>query len=416
MDAARLYPTISAGELQQILHARNGEMALLDVREEGAFADGHILLASSLPLSQLDSGIALLVPRKATLIILCDDGVGLAQTAHQRLTALGYENVVILDGGMPGWTSDNHEIFAGVHVPTKALGLFAQRELSIPEISPNEYARLEEDGSRFLVLDCRPFSEYQRGTIPAALNSPGMETVHQMHGIEGGTHLVMSCAGRTRGLIAAQTLRDFGFQGNISALRGGTMSWALSGRAIRKDASQSWKPKCPAKAPGRDIVTSLAHRAQISILDAAACEQWKSDKSRTFYTFDIRQYTEYEAGHIPGARHVPGAQLIHAFDRFVGTRGARIVLSDDDGVRAAGTALWLRRMGWKDVGIIYISAFADLERGPSLPEGNPGGMAATPVSTAPDRPAMQAYLARSDDLLEKVARDGTLPLAAIAVN
>src|SRR5207248_10427898 len=36
-------------------------------------------------------------------------------------------------------------------------------------------------------------------------------------------------------------------------------------------------------------------------------------------------------------------------DRWVGTRGARLVLVDDHGVRAIITAYWLTQMGWDAV-------------------------------------------------------------------
>ncbi|HJT08022.1 MAG TPA: hypothetical protein VJ747_13910, partial [Stellaceae bacterium] len=43
--------------------ADGGEIALLDVREEGEHAGGHPLLAVNLPYSRLELGIAGLVPR-----------------------------------------------------------------------------------------------------------------------------------------------------------------------------------------------------------------------------------------------------------------------------------------------------------------------------------------------------------------
>ena len=59
----------------------------------------------------------------------------------------------------------------------------------------------------------------------------------------------------------------------------------------------------------------------------------------------MRSLQEYDAGHLPGAVHAPGGQLVQATDQWVGTRGARLVLCDDTGLRAATTAIWLRGMG-----------------------------------------------------------------------
>jgi rhodanese-related sulfurtransferase len=57
--------------------------------------------------------------------------------------------------------------------------------------------------------------------------------------------------------------------------------------------------------------------------------------------------------------------LVQATDQFVGTLGARIVLTDNAEVRAAMTASWLRQMGWHDV---FVLAEAGTETGwPAAP-------------------------------------------------
>ncbi len=70
------------------------------------------------------------------------------------------------------------------------------------------------------------------------------------------------------------------------------------------------------------------------------------DKSRTLYRFDVRSPEEYAAGHSAGFISAPGGQLVQANDEWIGVRGARLVLFDDDGVRARMTASWLVQMGW----------------------------------------------------------------------
>ena len=66
----------------------------------------------------------------------------------------------------------------------------------------------------------------------------------------------------------------------------------------------------------------------------------------------MRDPAEYEAGHFPGALSAPGGQLVQATDLYAGTLGARIVLSDDNEVRAVMTASWLKQMGWNDVAVL----------------------------------------------------------------
>jgi 3-mercaptopyruvate sulfurtransferase SseA len=43
---------------------------------------------------------------------------------------------------------------------------------------------------------------------------------------------------------------------------------------------------------------------------------------------------------------------VQATDQYAGTLGARIVLCDDNEVRAVMTASWLKQMGWKDVAVL----------------------------------------------------------------
>ena len=68
---------------------------------------------------------------------------------------------------------------------------------------------------------------------------------------------------------------------------------------------------------------------------------------RTLYRFDVRAAEEYAAGHLPGFRHYPGGQLVQEIDMAAPVRGARILLTDDRGVRADMTASWLAQMGWE---------------------------------------------------------------------
>src|SRR5258708_23337607 len=85
-------PLLPAAELKAML-GDGEELALLDVREEGIFAEGHLLFATSLPLSRLELRLDALVPRKATRVVLCDDGDGLAHRAARKLRCGGYRNL-----------------------------------------------------------------------------------------------------------------------------------------------------------------------------------------------------------------------------------------------------------------------------------------------------------------------------------
>src|SRR3954447_9065310 len=83
----------------------DGELALLDVREERIFSESHLLFARSVPLSRIEMRMARLVPRRATRIVLVDAGDGLAQRAVEVLSQAGYSDLRVLEGGIGAWSA-----------------------------------------------------------------------------------------------------------------------------------------------------------------------------------------------------------------------------------------------------------------------------------------------------------------------
>jgi rhodanese-related sulfurtransferase len=99
-------------------------------------------------------------------------------------------------------------------------------------------------------------------------------------------------------------------------------------------------------------------------IDLDGLASFRADVTRTLYLLDVRDPAEYLAGHLPGAISAPGGQLVQATDQYVGTLGARLVLVDDQEVRALMTAAWLRQMGWRDV---FVLTATGTEKGRSPP-------------------------------------------------
>src|ERR671928_964149 len=82
-----------------------------------------------------------------------------------------------------------------------------------------------------MLMDSRPFDEYQRVSIPTAVNVPGAELVLRVRDMapKPDTLVVVNCAGRTRSIIGAQSLINAGLPNPVVALRNGTMGWTLAG-------------------------------------------------------------------------------------------------------------------------------------------------------------------------------------------
>ena len=193
---------ISASSLKGKL-AELEELALIDVREEGAFAESHLLFAVSIPLDRLELSFADLVPRQNTPVVLCDDGSGRAEMAAECLTRFGYTSIEILDDGIAGWDEAGYELFSGVNVPSKAFGEFVEYEYGTPHLPAEELKGKIEAGEDIVVLDSRPLQEFLRMSIPGAICCPGAELVYRVPEIVAHpeTLVVVNCAGRTRSII-----------------------------------------------------------------------------------------------------------------------------------------------------------------------------------------------------------------------
>ncbi len=332
-----------------------GELALLDVREQGVHYRGHPFFASCAPLSRLELVIGDLVPRESAPIVLLDGGgEDLAGRAAEKLQALGYSSVSILEDGCAGWKAAGGELFAGVNVPSKAFGEFVEHEYGTPRIPAAELKRLQDAGTKLVVLDSRPYEEYHRMNIPGGLDAPGAELVYRVHDVaDAETLVVVNCAGRTRSIIGCQSLRNAGIPNRVVALKDGTMGWELAGLPCERGASRVVPaPSAAGLAKAREAAQRVAERFSVKFVSQDEAKRWVADKTRTLYLLDVRTREEFEARHVAGSRHAPGGQLVQATDEYVGVRNARIVCIDPQRVRSVMTASWLVQMGWNDVFVL----------------------------------------------------------------
>jgi rhodanese-related sulfurtransferase len=296
-----------------------------------------------------------LVPRRSAPLVLLDGGTeGLAERARSKLQALGYTDIEILEGGCAAWRDSGGELFSGVNVPSKAFGEFVEHHYGTPRIPPAELQRLREGGRKLVVLDSRPWEEYHRMNIPGGIDVPGAELVFRAPDLapDADTLVVVNCAGRTRSIIGCQSLRNAGWK-DVVALKDGTMGWELAGFECERGSRRVAPPPSAAGARrAREAADAVARRFQVKFAQAAQVREWMRDEARTTYLLDVRSREEYAAGHLAGALHAPGGQMVQAADEFVGVRNARVVLVDPARVRSVMTASWLNQMGWDDVFVL----------------------------------------------------------------
>lgn len=326
------------------------EVALVDVREEAPFAEGHPLFAANIPLSKLELEVLSRIPRRDTAITLYDNGEGLVQPALARLIELGYSDVKVLEGGLQGWRDAGGELFIDVNVPSKAFGELVEHHRHTPSLAAEDVKQLLDSNADVVVLDARRFDEYQTMSIPTGVSVPGAELVLRARELapDPKTRIIVNCAGRTRSIIGTQSLVNAGLPNPVSALRNGTIGWLLAGQTLDHGQARRF----PAVS---DTTLEVAQADARKVADTAGVKRgtrrdlhtWQSELTRTTYLFDVRTPEEFEAGHLPGARSTPGGQLVQETDHYASVRGARIALVDDDGVRANMSASWLAQLGWE---------------------------------------------------------------------
>ena len=81
---------------------------VVDVREYMEFASGHIEGAQLVPLGDVEN-VASAWSREQALVLVCKGGMR-AERARQRLAAMGFVDLSVLDGGMDRWQAERRPV------------------------------------------------------------------------------------------------------------------------------------------------------------------------------------------------------------------------------------------------------------------------------------------------------------------
>jgi rhodanese-related sulfurtransferase len=357
------------------LMAGDAPYALLDVRERGEYNRGHIFTATSLPRGLLEFRAEQVAPSKRVPVVLCDDDGRRAALAGRTLEAMGYEDVRLLTDGVGAWQAAGLTFVEGTNVPSKAFGEQVLVQDAVPEITVDDLHGRIAEGQPLVILDARTPDEYQSACIPGAISVPGGELPLRIADLlrDADGTIVVHCAGRTRSIIGARTLAWMGIE-NVRALRNGTMGWQLAGFELERGAERflDAPPSPEARRRAQGFATGVRAEtgvqellpAELQALQARAGEE-------AVYLIDTRTAEEYAAGHVPGARHIPGGQAVQTGDDQIGIRAGTVVFICDDRARSSVTAAWFRRMGYPRVAVLTGGLDAWTAAGLPLEQGAP---------------------------------------------
>jgi rhodanese-related sulfurtransferase len=325
------------------------EIAFLDLREAGQFGEGHALFATPAPYSRIEAMIGGLVPRLDAPILLIDAGDGVSERAAARIESLGYSDIRVARGGMPAWEAAGFPVYKGVNVASKTLGELAEALWHPQMITATELAEWQREGRSFDFFDTRPTPEYEKMRVPGAQSLPNGELPYRLGALAKDRPIVLTCAGRTRGIVGAIGAALVGAGKRVRALENGTQGWALAGGALERGntALPLPEPTFEQKQHARAQADELLARWGLARITADALAAWQSDRTRTTYLFDVRTTHEAASDPVAAAEHALGVQLVQATDQWVGVRRARIVLCCDTGLRAGIAAFWLHQLGYE---------------------------------------------------------------------
>lgn len=206
------YGAISPQFVKEAFLDKDIPHVMVDVRKAGeARRTGFIPGAVELPADRLKAGLSMFPEKELKAPIMVydlasgDDAIG----AARMLTSAGYENVLLVTGGLTAWKA------AGFNVAT---GTPAVKVAYVPKprpgsIAADEFTRLATNTpADVLVLDVRTADEAKYGMIKGALLIPDDEILARLAEIPKDKLIITHCSSGVRAEMAYHKLKEKGYK------------------------------------------------------------------------------------------------------------------------------------------------------------------------------------------------------------
>ena len=258
------------------------------------------------------------------------------------LKKLKYNRSFFIKGDYKIWKKYKFPLWAGEYTFSKAFGEWIEITSNIKNLYAKELYKIHKKNHNYLQIDARPKKEFEKFSLPQSVQCSGGELPCYINNTENlRKNYIVHCAGRTRSIIAYQTLKDFNFKNKKYVLNGGTQNWVLNG-FDRKFKNQS-KIKS-IKINYKDdlkLANSIAKKFKIPSTQIM-------NKQTNCYNFQINSEIK-NFKKIPGWKQVNATTLIQSTDKFISSTNTKILIFSNIPSSAVFTVIWLRRMGYQAI-------------------------------------------------------------------
>tara|TARA_Y200000002_G_scaffold355719_1_gene336912 strand:- start:1243 stop:2496 length:1254 start_codon:yes stop_codon:yes gene_type:complete len=327
----------------ELLKNNKKNISFLDIRERKQYIHGFAFGSVNCPFSKFKYLIKELVPDLNTNLILI--GVKNNNQTNQIqkiLTKFRYCRSYIIKGDYKNWKKHKLPLWAGEYTFSKAFGEWIEITSNIKNLYAKELNKIHKKNHNYLQIDARPKKEFEKFSLPQSVQCSGGELPCYLNNKENlKKNYIVHCAGRTRSIIAYQTLKDFDFENKKYVLNGGTQNWVLNGY------DRKFKNKSKIKS------TKINYKDDLKLANSVAKKfnipstQIESKQANS-YNFQINSEIKIFKK-IPGWKRVNATTLIQSTDKFISSTNTKVLIFSHIPSSAVFTVIWLRRMGYQAI-------------------------------------------------------------------
>ncbi len=216
-------PLITAIEAHRMMQATDD---LLFINTMSAIECGDHRIPGSLciPCPEFEKRAPEMIQNQDQPLIIYCASIGCHRSMHaaRKARELGYQNVYILDGGLPAWKEGGYGVESETRIP----------RVGIESIKPKVMNRWINEKKDILILDIRSRDLFEKDHIPGAINRPLDELEATYRKLPMDKKIIVVDEQGHRSFLAACYLYERGLV-DIQRLFGGMSDWRSFKKRIK---------------------------------------------------------------------------------------------------------------------------------------------------------------------------------------